>query len=384
MKIHLTKKEYRLLLDILSIADWVMHAYKTEDDLRTDPYRKLEQKFMSYAKDFGYEDLIVYEKKFDKFFPTRKYEDQETERRFIDEYDEEVFWEELEDRMAQRDLIREKGRDKLMKMSPLDRMNAEYQIAEKYNREFTENGLKNLIIDQESREKPLLPDTIENGKDPIFDDYNKLKNEIKVEQVNEIFRKHPDDFVAKMEELGFEYFEDDVGFEELEEKNAKPENQRQKDLVDFFEGKKELSEKILESFSEEKASATPNYPLIRKYFKEANQNLKALLLYGLNNYSGRLDFLSDLAFFHEYENVLTTLIDYYTRACREQANLETFTELAKDFYYSTNPDGYEALYALRELFEPSTEKRQIIDFLIAEEAEGKGSQPMDHGTSWKH
>ena len=61
MKINITKKEYRLLLDILSIADWVMNAYQTEDDPRTKPYEDLEQKFLSYAKDFGFENLIVYD-----------------------------------------------------------------------------------------------------------------------------------------------------------------------------------------------------------------------------------------------------------------------------------------------------------------------------------
>ena len=50
----------------------------------------------------------------------------------------------------------------------------------------------------------------------------------------------------------------------------------------------------------------------------------------------------------------------------------------KEFYYSTNPDGYEALYALRELFGQETDKRKIIDFLIAEEEETdrKASQPI--------
>jgi hypothetical protein len=69
------------------------------------------------------------------------------------------------------------------------------------------------------------------------------------------------------------------------------------------------------------------------------------------------------------QNILSTLISYYTTACVDQQNLETFTELAQDFYYATNPDGYEALYALRELFEPDTEKRKVIDFLISEEEE---------------
>jgi len=42
-----------------------------------------------------------------------------------------------------------------------------------------------------------------------------------------------------------------------------------------------------------------------------------------------------------------------------------------DLYYSTNPDGYEAYYALREMFEPASNKRKIIDFLIAEEDEAE-------------
>jgi len=217
-------------------------------------------------------------------------------------------------------------------------------------------------------------------KDSVLDDYAKLKNEIIRDRVNEIFRTHPKDHIAKMDELGFEYFEDDYDDEEkIEERNARPENQRQRDLVAYFENKKKLSKKIFESYSEEKAAENPNYPLIRKYYKKANKNLKFLLLYGLDNYPGRIDLLSDLSFFHEFENILSILITYYTQACVDQANLDTFSELAKDFYYSTNLDGYEAYYALRELFEPDTDKRKIIDFLIAEEeeAERKISQPNE-------
>jgi len=214
-------------------------------------------------------------------------------------------------------------------------------------------------------------------KNSVLDDYEKLKNEIIRDKVNDIFRNHSKDYIAKMEELGFEYFEDDDDSEEIEERNAKPENQRQRDLVAYFENKKKLSKKIFESFSEEKASDNPNFPLIRKYFKKANQNLKALLLYGIDHYPARIDLLSDLTFFHEFENILSTLISYYTRACVDQQNLETFSELAKDFYYSTSPDGYEALYALRELFEQDTDKRKIIEFLISEEEERESSQPIE-------
>ena len=81
------------------------------------------------------------------------------------------------------------------------------------------------------------------------DDYEKLKNEIIRDKVSEIFRNHSKGHIAKMEEIGFEYFEDDDDHEEIEERNAEPENQRQRDLVAYFENKKKLSKKIFESYS---------------------------------------------------------------------------------------------------------------------------------------
>src|SRR3990167_7290468 len=116
-------------------------------------------------------------------------------------------------------------------------------------------------------------------ENPVLDDYEKLKTEILRDKVNEIFRSHPKNYIARMEELGFEYFEDDDDCEELEEKNARPKNQRQRDLLAYFEGRKKVSKKIFESYSEEKDTENPNYPLIRKYYKAANKNLKSLLLY---------------------------------------------------------------------------------------------------------
>ncbi|MEN6331090.1 MAG: hypothetical protein ABFD57_03770 [Smithella sp.] len=191
----------------------------------------------------------------------------------------------------------------------------------------------------------------------------KLKNEMIVDKVSDIIRNHPDDFVSKLEEFGFEYYEEE-DFDAIEENAAKPENRNQQDLIDYFENGTEVSEKIFNIYSAEKCADHPNYPLLRRYFKEANQNLKALLLYGLDHYPGRIDLLSDLAFFHEFENILNILITYYTAACLMQENIETFTALVEDFYYATCPDGYDALYALRDLLPMGTKKRSIIDFLI--------------------
>jgi len=213
-------------------------------------------------------------------------------------------------------------------------------------------------------------------KDRFADEFEKLENERISDKVKEIFRTQPDNYIAALEDIGFEYREDD-DYEEREEREAKPENRNQRDLVAFFEGRKRLSESIFVKFLAEHDAEEPNVPLIRRYFREANRNLKALILYGLDHYPGRIDLLSDLAYFHEFENMLSTVIKYYTQACVEQENLQTFGELAREFYWATNPDGYEALHALRELFAARKDKRTIIDFLI-EEMEAEASQePID-------
>ena len=220
-------------------------------------------------------------------------------------------------------------------------------------------------------------------KDKTIEEYEKLKNEIMIEKVDEVFRTQPDNYISALEEIGFTYYEDD-DYEEMEEANAKPENQSQKDLVAFFKGEIELSDKILQIFLDERDAENPNLPLIRKYFKKANQNLKTLILYGLDHYPGRLELLSDLVYFHEFKNILSLLITYYTQACVDQENLETFSELAQDFYYATIPDGYEALYALRDLFEPGTDKRKIIDILIAEEEEEENNIKSNDAGASRH
>jgi len=48
-----------------------------------------------------------------------------------------------------------------------------------------------------------------------------------------------------MEEIGFKYYEDDEDSEELDERNAKPINRRQRNLVAYFENKCKLTNRIL-------------------------------------------------------------------------------------------------------------------------------------------
>jgi len=146
MKLTLSKKDYRLLLDMMAISDWVMNSHRVEDDPRTEPYEKLEQKLFAYAKDFGCENLVTYDKETEKYYPTAEYDEHIFDTQFIEEFENISFWEKLCSGLAQRDLMVEKGVEELKKMETLERMTEEDIRAEKYETEFSENGLKHLII----------------------------------------------------------------------------------------------------------------------------------------------------------------------------------------------------------------------------------------------
>ncbi len=164
-----------------------------------------------------------------------------------------------------------------------------------------------------------------------------------VDDVSRIFKEHPKDYFSRLEEIGLVYHDDELDEEEQEEAVAKPENNNQKDLIAFFNGDISRSEEIVEKFLEKRRRPDPNYPLFRKYFRRANEHLLSLILHGLNRDPFFFELLSDLTYFHEYQNILSTVIEHYTVACDAQENLEKFSELAMDFYYATSADGYDAL-----------------------------------------
>ena len=43
MKLDLSRRDYRSLLTVLEIADWVLHAYRTEEPQETAPLRVLQR-----------------------------------------------------------------------------------------------------------------------------------------------------------------------------------------------------------------------------------------------------------------------------------------------------------------------------------------------------
>jgi len=86
----------------------------------------------------------------------------------------------------------------------------------------------------------------DNRRQINFDD--DLDDEITGDEIKRIFKNHPHDYIAKLEEIGFIYHDDDIDEEELEEAKARPLNTNQEYLVSFFNGDIALSEKTVVIF----------------------------------------------------------------------------------------------------------------------------------------
>lgn len=142
MKINFTKKQYRSLIDLIYLGDFMVNGIRTTD--RVKEYDELREYIYSFAKQMGQDDIIEHDKERNKYFETREFETGKVES-YMEDYDNEVFWTELSARLAERDL------DRLEKITgkasdPDLRLKKYWSKEDEYNREFEQNGLNNVEV----------------------------------------------------------------------------------------------------------------------------------------------------------------------------------------------------------------------------------------------
>ena len=155
MKIDITKKEFGTLFEMIEMAEWILHAHKIDEPEETKPYRDLEQKICGLAKDFGYGHLVDYDPELQSYFPTPEFEETNPSMDYIEEFENDSFWEELIERLVARDLIRELGEKKYLALDPMSRVGKEEPHRIRYGEEFEAHGIDRLEIVSGSKIKPL-------------------------------------------------------------------------------------------------------------------------------------------------------------------------------------------------------------------------------------
>ena len=142
MEIKFTKDKYAKLMRLVYLGNWVVNGYHTDDiDEESDA---LEDYIYSKARDFGLEKTTTYEEDQNAWYPKSSIEDEWLAD--LDEYKNDAFWDELEYRLADRDLVARYGENAVDGMSSEERQDTERQLVDNYYEEFQKNGLKNFVL----------------------------------------------------------------------------------------------------------------------------------------------------------------------------------------------------------------------------------------------
>ena len=135
MNIELTDKEFRRLLDLIYIGNWVLNSTRGED--RFEDYDLLQEKFFAMAGKNGMRALV--ETYMGHYFPSKAYEEGGIHEAIAD-YEDAVFFDILAEELARRDMLEENlNENELTELSA--RMGD-------YLDEFERSGIDNLRIDE--------------------------------------------------------------------------------------------------------------------------------------------------------------------------------------------------------------------------------------------
>lgn len=134
MEIKLTEKQFRRLLDLVYIGNWVLNSTRGDDRIRQ--YDQVESLIFSYCLSHGMAGLTeLYQ---GELIPSRAFADGGIHEA-IEQYEDTIFYELLAEELALRDLDGQ----------PLTRENYEALMAriDAYLSEFDEHGTDRVTVD---------------------------------------------------------------------------------------------------------------------------------------------------------------------------------------------------------------------------------------------
>lgn len=134
MKLELTKKQYRRLLDMVYIGNWILNSTRGDD--RFADYDEVESLLFSKAAEEGMPSLAELGQ--GEVVPSRAFVDGGIHEAIM-EYENNVFFEILAEDLARRD----------MDDPPIDETNYDElnRRIDGYMAEFEEHGTDNILID---------------------------------------------------------------------------------------------------------------------------------------------------------------------------------------------------------------------------------------------
>ena len=134
MNVELTEKEFRRLLDMVYIGNWVLNSCR--DDDRFEDYDLLEEKLFSLCPEHGMRTLV--QRWRGHSYPSRAFEEGVIHEAIAD-YEDAVFYDILAEELARRDMDAEQ-------LPQSDTEELARRIDEYYE-EFEKNGIDNVKVE---------------------------------------------------------------------------------------------------------------------------------------------------------------------------------------------------------------------------------------------
>ena len=135
MHIDLTKKEFRLLLDLAYIGNWVLNSTRGEN--RFAPYDDIESKLFAMCRHNGMDVLV--EKWNDIDVPSKAYCEGGIHEAIMD-YEDTSFFEILAEELARKDMD-----DEMVNPDDIEDL---AQRMDEYMLDFEENGLTKIYYEK--------------------------------------------------------------------------------------------------------------------------------------------------------------------------------------------------------------------------------------------
>lgn len=144
MDIPFTKQQFKTLLRAVWIAETVKNRYTATDEEVDTDIQNLEQYIYSLAKQAGCENCVTFDDTTHTYLPTTQLEQGMGAIQDMSEYNENIFWEKLEQGMMARDIHELYTDEQWASLSAEEADTLQEQLLERWQAEFVAHGVNRL------------------------------------------------------------------------------------------------------------------------------------------------------------------------------------------------------------------------------------------------
>lgn len=143
--IEFTRKQFETLLKAVYLGNWVANAHRETGTLRE--YDEMEDYIFSQAEKFGLGKYADHEAEDGKhYFPSMEFEENTDVHSLHEEYDASSFWDEIIDRLGERDFYMRYREVEIEKMDDEERFEKLHECCDEWAEEISRYGIRRLDV----------------------------------------------------------------------------------------------------------------------------------------------------------------------------------------------------------------------------------------------